>query len=73
VIRATVVIRQRDADSDDGYASEWVHKQDLEFSEYGVWLEWPRDRASILVPWASVVRIDCTPCCCTDCQVSKAA
>jgi len=70
--RATVVIRQRDRDSDDGYAREWVHEDEpgpsISFEEDGVWLRWPEDfPVRTFIPWASVVRIDFGPCNCFEC------
>jgi hypothetical protein len=81
--RATVTIRQRDRDSDDGYWREWVHEDKpfsvlhedelaISFDDHGVWLCWdlikPGDRATrTFIPWASVVRIDYEPCDCFEC------
>jgi hypothetical protein len=66
--RATVVIRQRDREAEDGYQREWTHAADLEENAYGVTVRWPQDGCEVLIPWPSIVRIDFEPCRCSDCK-----
>lgn len=65
--RADVQIRARDAESESGYAGEWVHTDGLEIEELGVWLRWD-GREKTFVPWASVIRIDYSACRCVECE-----
>ena len=72
MIRADVKIRQRDPESDDGYAFEWGHEQDLELDELGVKVTWDYG-CFVFLPWASVVRIHDGPCSCLECKPPKAS
>lgn len=82
--RATVVIRQRHLELDEGYpdglAREWVHAdewdpREITFEDHGVRLRWaPRDGGGeVFVPWSSVVRIDYERCGCMECEQARAA
>lgn len=66
-LRATVKIRERDDEADDGYASEWCHDDDLHEGDFGVTLRWTPFE-SVFVPWAGIVRIDYEVCDCGSCQ-----
>jgi hypothetical protein len=74
VIRATVVIRQRNPENvdGDGLMREWTHAHDLELGELGVTLDWGGNE-STFVPWESVVRIDYERCRCARCGERQAA